>query len=94
MSAEGPRTARHNACDRREFLAAAAGAALVAYVPFGATGAAPAVGAEHTKELLADWSIDDQWGVYPRYDANPFVPAQREDRRLAAVHPADLPFLA
>jgi hypothetical protein len=94
MSAERRVTTRLNVCDRREFLAAAAGAAAVAYLPFGAAVAAPAVGAEHPKELLADWSIDDQWGVYPRYEANPFVPVQSEDRRLAAVHPADLPFLA
>jgi hypothetical protein len=87
-------TMRRNACDRREFLAAAVSAAAVAYLPFGAAVAAPAVGAQHAKELLADWSIDDQWGVYPRYDAVPFVPSQREDRRLAAVDPADLPFLA
>jgi hypothetical protein len=80
--------------DRREFIAAAGSAAAVAYLPFGSLAAAPPVGAAESKELLADWSIDDQWGVYPRYDAHPFVPAQHEERRLAAVHPADVPFLA
>jgi hypothetical protein len=79
--------------DRREFIAAASSAAAVAYLPFGSL-AAPPVGAAESKELLADWSIDDQWGVYPRYDAHPFAPAQHEERRLAAVHPADVPFLA
>jgi hypothetical protein len=80
---------------RRELIAAAAGAAAVAYLPLGAlAAAAPAVGATQRDDLLADWTIDDQWGVYPRYDAIPFAPPQHEDPRLAAVHPADLQFLA
>ncbi len=83
-----------NAWDRRDFLAAAAGAAAVAYLPFGAAAVAPAVGATERKDLLADWTIDDQWGVYPRYDAIAQVAVHTEDPRLAAVHPADLQFLA
>ena len=83
-----------NAWDRRDFLAAAAGAAAVAYLPFGSATAAPAVGVPERKDLLADWTIDDQWGVYPRYDAIVQVPTPREDPRLAALHPADLQFLA
>jgi hypothetical protein len=79
--------------DRRELLIAVAGAATVAYLPFGAA-AAPAVGATDRRELLADWSIDDQWGVCPRWDAIPCVPQQRDDARLAAVQPADLQFVA
>jgi hypothetical protein len=80
--------------DRREFIAAAAGAAAVAYLPFGSAAATPVVGASEPQALLADWSIDDQWGVYPRYDAIPSAPPHAEvDTRLAAVHPADLPFV-
>ena len=78
--------------DRREFIAAAVGTAAVAYLPFGSL-AASAVGATQRTELLADWSIDDQWGVYPRWDAIPCAPQHREDPRLAAVHPVDVPFL-
>jgi hypothetical protein len=81
-----------NRFDRREFIVAAASAAAVAYVPFGSL-AAPAVGAAQPTELLADWSIDDQWGVIPRWDAIPCTPRQADDPRLAAAHPADLNFL-
>jgi hypothetical protein len=79
--------------DRRELIAAAAGAASVAYLPFGSFAAAPAVGASEPGGLLVDWSIDDQWGVYPRYDAIPVTPVQTDDPRLAAADAADLPFL-
>jgi hypothetical protein len=77
--------------DRREILAAAAGAAAIAYRPFPSL-ATPTLGAER-REPLADWSIDDQWGVVPRWDAIPCVPQQRDDARLAAAKPADLPLL-
>jgi hypothetical protein len=83
-----------NAWGRREFLAAAAGTAAVAYLPFGAVVAAPSIGATRNQEVLADWSIDDQWGVYPRYDALASAPRQHDEQRLAAVHPADLAFVA
>ena len=50
--------------DRREILAGAASAAVVASLPSGSL-ATPALGAPRV-EPLADWSIDDQWGVVPR----------------------------
>jgi len=78
--------------DRREILAAAAGAAAVACLPFSSL-ATPALGKPERAEPLADWSIDDQWGVVPRWDAIPCVPRQHDDARLAAVHPGDAPFL-
>ena len=78
--------------DRREFIVAAASAAAVAYVPFGSF-AAPAVGATHGRELLADWSIDDQWGVCPRWDSIPCVPQHATETVSAAVHPADVQVL-
>ena len=78
--------------DRRELLIAAAGAASVTYLPFGAV-AAVSVGAPQ-RELLSDWSIDDQWGVVPRWDAIPCVPRHAADEVIAAVHPADVQFLA
>jgi hypothetical protein len=77
--------------DRREILAAAAGAAAVACVPFGSL-ATPALGAPCV-EPLADWSIDDQWGVMPRWDAIPSVPQQCDSVGHPQMHPADAPFV-
>jgi hypothetical protein len=80
--------------DRRELIAAAIGAATVAYLPFDSSRAAPAVGATHVRDVLADWSIDDQWGVWPRWDAIPCAPARQDaEPRWANVQPVDLPFL-
>ena len=78
--------------DRREVLAAAAGAAAIACVPFSSL-ATPALGAPARAEPLADWSIDDQWGVVPRWDAIPSTAQQRENPGLALMHPADAPFV-
>ena len=79
--------------DRREILAAAASAAAVASLPLRSL-ATPALGAPEVREPLADWSIDDQWGVVPRWEAIPSVPQHRDDARLAFAHPADRAFLA
>ena len=78
--------------DRREILAAAASAAAVASLPLRSL-ATPALGAPRV-EPLADWSIDDQWGVVPRWDSIPWVPHHRDDARLAFAHPIDRAFLA
>jgi len=79
--------------DRREVLAAAAGVAAVACLPFGSL-ATPVLGAgERRRPPLADWSIDDQWGVVPRWDAIPCVPQRGGDPRLAVAATADLPFV-
>ena len=77
--------------DRRQVLAAAAAAAAVASAPFGSF-ATPALGAPRV-EPLADWSIDDQWGVVPRWDAISCVPQHQGDARVAGVHPADALFV-
>jgi hypothetical protein len=77
--------------DRREILAAASAAAAVAGLPFRSF-ATPALGAPRV-EPLADWSIDDQWGVVPRWDAIPCVPQHRDDARVAGVQPADARFV-
>jgi hypothetical protein len=77
--------------DRREILAAAAGAAAVAGLPFSSF-ATPALGAPRFEPL--DWSIDDQWGVVPRWDAIPSVPQDRDDARVAFAHPVDRGLLA
>jgi hypothetical protein len=77
--------------DRREILAAAASAAAIACIPVPSL-ATPPLGGER-REPLADWSIDDQWGVVPRWDAIPSVPQHREDPALASVHPVDAQFV-
>ena len=79
--------------DRREILAAAAGAAAGACLPF-ASLATPVLGAPERVEPLVDWSIDDQWGVVPRWDSIPCVPQHRADGRVALAHPVDIGFLA
>lgn len=44
---------------------------------------------------LADWHVDDMWGVYPRpHEAIGYGRPRGDGERLAAVHPADLPFVA
>jgi hypothetical protein len=84
-------TANAKVYHRREVLALAAAGVAVACLPF-ASLATPALGAPRV-EPLADWSIDDQWGIVPRWDAIPCAPQQSDDARLAVVHPADAPFL-
>ena len=79
--------------DRREILAAAAGAAAFACSPFQSL-ATPVLGAPDRAVPLADWSIDDQWGVVPRWDAIPCVPQHRDDARLALADSVDVGFLA
>ena len=78
---------------RREVLAAAASAAAVASLPLRSL-ATPALCAPEVSEPLADWSIDDQWGVVPRWDAIPCVPHHRGDERVALAHPIDRAFVA
>ena len=71
--------------DRREFIVAA-GAIAVAYAPLAAivqAAAAPANAAQPV--LLDDWTIDDMWGVYPRYSEPIGYGRPREDgERMAA----------
>ena len=80
--------------DRREFIIAT-GAVAVAYLPFAAAvQAAPVVGAATQQELLADWTIDDMWGVYPRPSEPIGYGRPRGDGELtAAVDPIDAGFL-
>jgi hypothetical protein len=80
--------------DRREFIAAAGAAAAVVYFP-AAAFATPAVGVTEPKQALADWTIDDMWGVYPR-PSEPigFGRPRGDGELLAAHHPVDAAFLA
>jgi hypothetical protein len=82
------------ALNRRELIVAAGAAAVAVYLPFASEAVvAPPVGAATRGQTLADWSIDDQWGVYPRYDAISSVPNHGDDARLTAVQPVDRAFV-
>ena len=55
----------------------------------------PPVGNEAPRAALADWHIDDMWGVYP----GPSEPIgygrpPSDGELIAAVQPADLQFVA
>jgi hypothetical protein len=80
--------------DRREFIVAA-GAIAVAYAPFSALAhVEPATPVAATSVLLDDWTIDDMWGVYPRYaDPIGYAPPREDAERTAAVAPVDLGFV-
>jgi hypothetical protein len=79
---------------RREFIVAA-GAIAVAYAPLSALAQVePATPQAATPVLLDDWTIDDMWGVYPRY-AEPigYARPRGDGEVIAAVAPVDLGFL-
>jgi hypothetical protein len=80
--------------DRREFIASAGAVAVAASLPIALAAAEPIVGDVAPRATLADWHIDDMWGVYPRPSEPIGFGRPREDGELvAAVHPADLQFL-
>lgn len=68
------------ALNRREFLAAAAAATAAASLPVPALAAAPI----DRPQPLEDWTIDDMWGVYPRY-AEPIGYGSPVDAPLVAA---------
>jgi hypothetical protein len=81
--------------DRREFIATAGVAVGVACLPTGLAVAVAAVGETEPQATLADWTIDDMWGVYPRpSEAIGYGRPRGDGESLAAMHPADLQFLA
>lgn len=87
--------------DRREFIAAATAVAAVAALPLAASSraaapaAAPAAVPVPAAAPLADWTIDDMWGVHPRYAEPIGYPGPQAARDLQAlVDTVDLPFLS
>jgi hypothetical protein len=80
--------------DRREFIAGAGAVAAAACLPVALAVTEPAVGAATPRATLADWHVDDMWGVYPRPSEAIGYGRPHGDGELAAVHPADLPFVA
>jgi hypothetical protein len=81
--------------NRRELIAAAGALAAASCLPVSLAAAAPAVGAATAHARLADWHSDDMWGVYPR-PSEPIGSGRPhgDGELIAAVHPADLQFLA
>ena len=81
--------------DRRAFIAAAGGVAAVACLPVALAAAEPAVGEAEPRATIADWHVDDMWGVYPRPHERIGYGRPRGDGELvAAVAAADLQFLS
>jgi hypothetical protein len=81
--------------DRREFIVAAGATAAAAALPVAIVSASPALGAQAAAATLADWSIDDMWGVYPRpSEAIGFGRPRGDGELTAAVHPSDWQFVA
>jgi hypothetical protein len=80
--------------DRREFIAGAGAIAAAACVPIALATAAPAVGDAMPRATLADWHVDDMWGVYPR-PSEPigYGRPHGDGDTVAAVSAVDLPFL-
>lgn len=80
--------------DRREFMVGLTAAGLVVALPVALAVPAPAVGAPAPSAPLADWHVDDMWGVYPRpHEAVGFGRPHGDGERLTSVQPADLAFV-
>ena len=98
---QGETNAVRPGIDRREFIAAAGAAAAVAALPLAAAARAAdlpdtaSVEGAPSAAPLAHWTIDDMWGVNPRY-ADPIGYGRPDTARdlQALADPADLPFLA
>jgi hypothetical protein len=81
--------------DRRELIIGAGAVAAAACLPVALAVAAPAAGSDSPRATLADWHVDDMWGVYPRpHEAIGYGRPRDEAPLAAAVHPADLQFVA
>ena len=81
--------------DRREFLVGAGSAVVASALPLTLAVAAPSTGDATPRALLADWHIDDMWGVYPRpHEAIGYGRPRGDGELVADVHAVDLPFVA
>jgi hypothetical protein len=81
--------------DRRELIAGVGALATVACFPVALAAAKSAVGDATPRATLADWHIDDMWGVFPRPSEPIGYGRPRGDGELVAgVHPADWQFVA
>jgi hypothetical protein len=80
--------------DRREFIVGAGALAIATSLPVALAAAEPAVGDATPRATLADWHVDDMWGVYPRpSEAIGYGRPHGDGELLARVEPADAQFL-
>ena len=81
--------------DRRELIAGVGALAAVACLPVALAAAEPAVGDATPRATLADWHIDDMWGVYPRpHEAIGYGRPHGDGELVAGILPADWQFVA
>jgi hypothetical protein len=84
----------NNVLNRREFLGATGAALVASALPLTLAVAVPAAGATLPRATLADWHVDDMWGVYPRpSEAIGYSRPHGDGELIAGVHPADLQFV-
>jgi len=91
--ATGPEPTVARPWDRREFMGTVAASALGALVPGVATSLTPArvcaaATSEFGSELTTDWTIDDMFGVWPRY-ADPIPHACASTGDVPPAEPLD-----
>lgn len=80
--------------DRRVFLGSGAAVCAVSLLPLPVYAVpSPADPPPVTPNLLTDWTIDDMWGVYPRYADAIGYGRPRSDVIVAAA-PIDAAFVA
>jgi hypothetical protein len=80
--------------DRREFIAGAGAAAAAVCLPVTLAVAAPPVGGASPSAALADWHVDDMWGVYPRpHEAIGYGRPHGDGELVVSAAPADSQWL-
>jgi hypothetical protein len=80
--------------DRREFIVGTGALAAATCLPVALALAEPPVVAATPRATLADWHVDDMWGVYPRpSEAIGYGRPHGDGEPVAAVHPADLQYV-
>ncbi len=80
--------------DRREFLVGAGAAIAASALPVALAVAAPPAGDTQPRAQLADWHIDDMWGVYPRpSEAIGYGRPRGDGELIAGVQGVDLQFV-
>ena len=80
--------------DRRELIVGAGALVIVASLPVALAAAESAAGDATPKATLADWHIDDMWGVYPRpSEAIGYGRPHGDGEVVVAIAAADLQFL-
>ena len=80
--------------DRREFLAGAGAAVVAGALPLTLAVAPVPAGAAEPRAQLADWHIDDMWGVYPRPSETIGYGRPRGDGEIIAAAAVDWQFVA